>query len=92
MHVACSAAAGRGLKRPLEAIGFVPAEFQPKRSHVDPIRDMSRVHFQDAISRNIIDEQNHFSQERIDPPRPLQKEAQRISAFSGLRNSSPSFF
>ncbi len=50
MHVACSAAARRGLKRPLEAVGFVPAEFQPKRSHGDPIRDIFRVNFQDAIS------------------------------------------
>ena len=52
--------AGRGLKRSLEAVGFVPAEFQPKRSHGDPIRYICRANFQDAISRNIIDEQNRF--------------------------------
>ena len=50
--------AGRGLKRCLEAVGFVLAEFQLKRSHGDPIRDIVRVNFQDAISRNIIYEQN----------------------------------
>ncbi len=52
--------AGRGLKRSLEAVGFVLAEFQPKRSHGDPIRDIFSVNLQDATSRNIIDEQNLF--------------------------------
>ena len=31
--------AGRGLKRFLEDVGFVLAEFELKRSHGDPIRD-----------------------------------------------------
>ncbi len=31
--------AGRGLKRSLEAVGFILAEFELKRSHGDPIRD-----------------------------------------------------
>ncbi len=31
--------AGRGLKRFLEAVGFILAEFELKRSHGDPIRD-----------------------------------------------------
>ena len=43
--------AGRGLKRSLEAVGFVLAEFQPKRSHGDPIRDMFSVNFQDGQVR-----------------------------------------
>ncbi len=30
--------AGRGLKRFLEAVGFVLAEFEPKPSHGDPVR------------------------------------------------------
>ncbi len=47
-------------KRLLEATGFILAEFELKRSHGDPIRDISRANFQDAISRNIIDEQNRF--------------------------------
>ena len=84
--------AGRGLKRFLEAVGFILAEFEPKRSHGGPIRDIFRVNVQDAISRNIIAEQHRFFYERIDPPRPLQKDVQRNSAFSGLRNSSPSLF
>ena len=50
----------RGLKRFLEAVGFILAEFEPKRSHGDPIRDMFCANFQDATSRNIIDEQNLF--------------------------------
>ncbi len=29
--------AGNGLKRFLEAVGFILAEFEPKPSHVDPI-------------------------------------------------------
>ncbi len=41
-----------GLKKNLEALGFVLAEFQPKWSHGDPIRDIVRVNFQDAISHN----------------------------------------
>ena len=52
--------AGRGLKRFLEAAGFILAEFELKRSHVDPIRDISRANFEDAISRNTIDEQNQI--------------------------------
>ena len=52
--------AGRGLKRFLEAVGFILAEFEPKRSHGDPIRDIFRANFEDAISRNTIDEQNRF--------------------------------
>ncbi len=52
--------AGRGLKRFLEAVGFVLAKFQPKRSHGDPIRDIFRVNCEDAISRNMIDEQHLF--------------------------------
>ncbi len=52
--------AGRGLKRFLEAVGFILAEFEPKPSHGDPIRDMFRVNFQDATFRNIIDEQHRF--------------------------------
>ena len=56
----CSRRAGRGLKRSLEAVGFVLAEFRPKRSHGDPIRDIFCVNFQDASSQNIIDEQNRF--------------------------------
>ncbi len=52
--------AGRGLKGFPEAVGFILAEFQPKRCHGDPIRDTFRANFQDAISRNIIDEQNRF--------------------------------
>ena len=31
--------AGRGFKRFLEAVGFILAEFELKRSHGDPIRD-----------------------------------------------------
>ncbi len=31
--------AGRGFKRFLEAIGFILAEFELKRSHREPIRD-----------------------------------------------------
>ena len=31
--------AGRGFKRSLEAVGFILAEFELKRSHGDPIRD-----------------------------------------------------
>ncbi len=31
--------AGRGLERFLEAVGFILAEFELKRSHGDPIRD-----------------------------------------------------
>ena len=34
-----SRGAGRGLKRFLEAVGSILAEFEPKRSHGDPIRD-----------------------------------------------------
>ncbi len=30
--------AGRGFKRFLEAVGFILAEFEPKRSHGDPVR------------------------------------------------------
>ncbi len=33
--------AGRGLKRSLEAVGFILAEFELKPSHVDPIRDQN---------------------------------------------------
>ena len=33
--------AGRGLKRFLEAVGFILAEFEPKPSHGDPIRDQN---------------------------------------------------
>ncbi len=33
--------AGRGLKRFLEAVGFILAKFEPKRSHGDPIRDQN---------------------------------------------------
>ncbi len=33
--------AGRGLKRSLEAVGFILAEFEPKPSHGDPIRDQT---------------------------------------------------
>ncbi len=33
--------AGRGLKRFLEAVGFILAKFEPKRSHEDPIRDQN---------------------------------------------------
>ena len=51
---------GRCLKTLPEAIGFVLAEFEPKRSHGDPIRYILHVNFQDATSRNIIDEQNRF--------------------------------
>ena len=32
--------AGRGLKRFLEAVGFILAEFELKWSHGDPIRDI----------------------------------------------------
>ncbi len=52
--------AGRGLKMFLEAAGFILAEFVPKRSHGDPIRDIFQAIFEDAISRNTIDEQNQF--------------------------------
>ena len=34
-----SGRAGRGFKRFLEAVGFILAKFEPKRSHGDPIRD-----------------------------------------------------
>ena len=44
--------AGRGLKMFLEAVGFILAKFEPKRSHGDPIRDIFRANFKDAISRN----------------------------------------
>ena len=50
----------KGLKRFLEAVGSILAEFGPKWSHVDPIRDIFRANFEDAISRNTIDEQNRF--------------------------------
>ena len=33
--------AGMGLKRFLEAVGFILAEFGPKPSHGDPIRDQN---------------------------------------------------
>ena len=33
--------AGRGFKRFLEAVGFILAKFEPKRSHGDPIRDQN---------------------------------------------------
>ncbi len=33
--------AGRGFKRCLEAVGFILAKFEPKRSHGDPIRDQN---------------------------------------------------
>ena len=36
-----SRGAGRGLKRFLEAVGFILAEFGPKPSHGDPIRDQN---------------------------------------------------
>ena len=52
--------AGRGLKGFLEAVGYIRAEFEPKRSHGDPIRDIFRANFQDVISQNIIDEQNRI--------------------------------
>ena len=42
--------ARRGLKGFLEAVGFILAEFEPKRSHGDPIRDIFHANFQDAIS------------------------------------------
>ncbi len=50
----------RGFKMFLEAVGFILAEFGPKRSHVDPIRHIFRANFEDAISRNTIDEQNRL--------------------------------
>ncbi len=58
---------GRCLKRCLEAVGFVLAEFEPKRSHGDPIRDIFRVNFQDAISRNIIERQHRFLRGNLTP-------------------------
>ncbi len=36
-----SGRAGRGFKRFLEAVGFILAKFEPKRSHGDPIRDQN---------------------------------------------------
>ena len=36
-----SRGAGRGFKRFLEAVGFILAKFEPKRSHEDPIRDQN---------------------------------------------------
>ncbi len=36
-----SRGAGRGFKRFLEAVGFILAKFEPKRSHGDPIRDQN---------------------------------------------------
>ncbi len=35
--------AGRGLKRFLEAIGFILAEFEPKPSHGDPMMLLGRM-------------------------------------------------
>ena len=49
-----------GFKTFLEAVGFILAEFELKPSHGDPIREIFRANFQDAISRNIIDEQNRI--------------------------------
>ena len=54
------AGGGRVFKRFLEAVGFVLAEFEPERSHRDPIPDILSPNFQDATSRNINDERNLF--------------------------------
>ena len=80
----CSRRARRGLKRSLEAVGFVLAEFQPKRSHGDPIRDIFRVNFQDAISRNIIDGGKWFSKREcthpLDPSRKMRSKIPHLLA------------
>ena len=65
----CSRRAGRGLKRSLEAVGFVLAEFQPKRSHGDPIRDIFRVNSQDARKQEtLVDIQREYPEEAEERP------------------------
>ena len=77
----CSRRTGRGLKRSLEAVGFVLAEFQPKRSHGDPIRDIFLLTFKMHFLETELMSKTDVYKKELTPQPPPQRCAAKFSFF-----------